>query len=231
MLSTSRALILALAAGLMLSACASSTRLNADGEKVAHPRLPTEQYVLRTDEQPRDIYLAPHDYGLSARQQEALSAYAAQWRAGGVDDVVIAAPTTGGDNAYLTSHAAADALQARGVPAEAIRIIGYNPDPADPAPAIRLSFLQPEAVIDRCGRGWDNLAKTGANIEPVNFGCAYTANRAAMIDNAADISRPRDMTPIDAARRQTVIDKYRAGQVTSSERDDQANGSVSTAVQ
>lgn len=228
MLSTSRALLLVVAAGLTLGACASTTRLNADGQRVEHPRLPTEQYVLRTEEQPQELQLAPHDYGLSTRQQEALRGYAAQWRAGTGGDVLIEASSQGGDNAYITSHAAAEALQAHGVPADAIRIIGYTADAAAP---IRLSFLQPEATVDRCGRSWDNLASTGANIEPVNFGCAFTANRAVMIANPADIVRPRDMTPVDGARRQTVLDKYRAGQVTTSERDEQASGAVSTAVQ
>ena len=38
------------------------------------------------------------------------------------------------------------------------------------------------------------------------------------------------MTPADGLRRATVLDKYRQGQVTSSERDKQAAGTVSNAV-
>lgn len=228
MLSTSRTLLLTVAAGLLLGACATTTRVNADGERVELPRLATEQYALRTEDEPLELLLAPHDYGLSARQQEALGDYAAQWRAGGVGDVVIEAASLGGDNAYLTSHAAAQALETYGVPANSIRIIGYDAQAEAP---IRLSFLQPEAAIDRCGRTWENLARLGSDKTPVNFGCAMTANRAAMIANPADIIRPRGMTPADAGRRQVVLDKYRAGQVTSSERDEQASGAVSTAVQ
>ena len=42
--------------------------------------------------------------------------------------------------------------------------------------------------------------------------------------------QPRPMTPADAGRRATVLGRYRAGEVTSSAVDAQANGAVSRAV-
>jgi pilus assembly protein CpaD len=67
------------------------------------------------------------------------------------------------------------------------------------------------------------------DVQP-NFGCAVTANMAAQIANPADLARPQHATPADAARRSLVLDKYRKGQITSSEKDDQAKGVVSDAI-
>ena len=62
-----------------------------------------------------------------------------------------------------------------------------------------------------------------------NFGCANTANIAALIANPADLIAPRDVRiRRDAARRETVLTKYRQGQITSTPKDEQASGVVST---
>ena len=53
---------------------------------------------------------------------------------------------------------------------------------------------------------------------------------AAQIANPEDLIRPRDSTPADAGRRDTVLGKYRKGDVTASAKDEQATGVVSKAV-
>jgi len=53
---------------------------------------------------------------------------------------------------------------------------------------------------------------------------------AAQVADPADLLHPRTEAPPDAARRQTVLDKYRQGAVTSAAKDTQANGAVSTTV-
>ncbi len=63
-----------------------------------------------------------------------------------------------------------------------------------------------------------------------NFGCAVTSNMTAQIADPGDLLGPRTMTPQDAARRQVVLQKYRAGEKTGAEIDDGANGAVSQAV-
>jgi pilus assembly protein CpaD len=54
-----------------------------------------------------------------------------------------------------------------------------------------------------------------------------TANMAVQIANPADLAHPRASTPIDMQRREVMLDKYRKGQVTSSDKDDQAKGVIS----
>jgi pilus assembly protein CpaD len=55
-----------------------------------------------------------------------------------------------------------------------------------------------------------------------------TANIAAQIADPEDLLHPRAETPPDGSRRQVVLDKYRTGATTSTAKDTQANGAVST---
>jgi pilus assembly protein CpaD len=223
-MSSNRALlILSLAATTALGACGTTAnRMSGIDKPVA--RISTEQYPLTTDEQPSELLLAAHETGLSQAQVAALADFGRRWRGNSTTEVVIEAASQGGAGAYNTSHAAADLLSSQGVP---VRIVGYNAEPGSP---VRLSFLAAEAAVYDCNRSWDRLTATHDNTVPVNFGCALSANRAAMIADAADIVRPRAEDPADAGRRQNVLGKYRSGQVTSTTRDDQGSVSISTAV-
>ena len=219
-MSSNRALlILSLVATTALGACATGA-----GRAAPLARLPTEQYPLTVDEQPAELLLAPHETGLSQAQAAAVADYGRRWRANSTTEVVIEAASQGGAGAYHTSHAAADLLTSQGVP---VRIIGYHAEPGAP---IRLSFLAAEAAVYDCNRSWERLTATHGNTVSANFGCAISANRAAMIADAADIVRPRAEDPVDAARRQTVLGRYRRGEVSTSAKDDQGSVTVSNAV-
>lgn len=222
-MSLSRTLSLtACLAALALGACATGVDpANAD-RPIA--RLPTEQYPLTVDEQPTELLLAPHNFGLSPAQRAAISDYGRQWGANSTTEVVIEAATGGGADAYNTSQAAAELLSAQGV---SVRIVGYDAGVGAP---VRLSFLYAEAHVEECNRSWDRLTATHANQPGKNFGCALSANRAAMIADPADIVRPRAEDPVDAGRRQIVTEKYRRGEVTTSAKDDQGAVSSSRSV-
>lgn len=229
MSSNSRLILLAALTGsLALGACASGTRIDDKGQKVAVARTPTEQFSVRTEDRPETLLLAAHATGLSPAQRAAAADYARRWAEQGSSDIVIEAASTGGPAAYTTSHAVAEAMRQEGVPAGAIRIIGYDA-PSD-AP-VRITFQSPVAKVDACNRSWDRLTATGKNQPYANFGCTTKANLAAMIANPADIDHPREMTPADAARRQAVLDKYRNGEVTSSAKDPQASATLSQVAQ
>ena len=110
-----------------------------------------------------------------------------------------------------------------------MRVVGFNPTgPEDDT--IRVGFLRYEAEKLKCGQRWENLAATRNNEAYDNFGCALAANLAAQVANPEDLIRPRDMTPPDTGRRDTVLGLYRKGEVTSSKKDDQASGSISKAI-
>lgn len=218
-MSSNRALLTLVMAAVSLGACATSAPSDAP-----LARLDTDQYPLTVDERPAELLLAPHHFGLSDNQRQALADYAQAWRANSTSEIIIEAASNGGPGAYETSQAAAEMLSSQGVP---VRIVGYDAGGSAP---IRLSFLAAEATVYACNRSWESLTETHRNAPSLNFGCAVSANRAAMIADAADIVRPRAEAPVDANRRQNVIDRYRLGQVSTSAKDDQGSVTVSKAV-
>jgi pilus assembly protein CpaD len=126
------------------------------------------------------------------------------------------------------AFAARTRLVGMGAPAAAVRIVGYDAGGAPNAP-LKVGFPRYRASIPQCG-GWDNITATRGNNAYENFGCAVTANMAAQIANPEDLLGPRDSTPADAGRRDTVMGKYRKGETTASAKEEQATGAVSKAV-
>ncbi len=224
-MSSIRALLLATAL-LSLAACARPTYEKAAGLGIN----PLEQHPLRTIDSPEAILLSQREGGLSANQTDALRGVYAGWRERGHGRILIEAPSGAGPAAAATAYGARDALEYLGAPQGAIELVGYRVDGSPNAAPVRVSFLTEVADVAQCGRSWTDMTKTASNQPTPNFGCSVNANLAAMIDNPADINRPRGIDPVDAGRRQEVIDRYRQGQATSSEKDDQANGTVSRAV-
>lgn len=228
-MTPSRALIKTLAvlvAFASLSACASKVPGRIDKAET-----PTEHFPLTAKEQPHEIALAIHANGVSTTQAAALSGFVEDWRMAGGGIITIQAPVAGADPALAgrMGDFVTDALIAIGVDQSAIQLLGYDAQGSAVAP-IRVSYQALEAVVAPCGLKWGNLSSSATNQVQQNFGCAVTANMAAQIANPADILAPQGLTPVDAGRRQTVIDKYRKGELTASAKDEQAQGVVSNAV-
>jgi len=208
-----------------LTACASNpTKLAA-----APPATPTQQYKIAVTREPDEILLAPHADGLSARQAAAVDDFFARWREAGGKVVLIVTPTAGGADAYRTAAAVEARLEQQGVDPAQIELVGYDAGPG-PGP-IKVSFQRYRAVGPQCGRSWTNLTHTIDNEVDPNFGCATTANLAAMIANPEDLVHPQTTTDPDPVRRNVVHDEYRMGTPTSTAADEQANGAISSAVQ
>ena len=191
---------------------------------------PTERYTIKVAPGVDEILLAPHADGLSARQAAALDNLVDRWRDAGGGEITIQR-AQGDDEVFAR---AAEAVMTRltllGVDPDQVRLVRYvqGARPGDP---VVVGFVRDEAQGPQCGRKWKSMTSTASNDVNSNFGCAITANMAAMVDNPADLVDPRPTQPADAARRMTVLDNYRKGAVTSSAKDTQAAGTVSTAVQ
>lgn len=212
------------AAVLGLSACAS-TPPDQGPSKLAATE--TQQWMdrIKVDSAPDEILLAVHAGGLSANQSAALEALVSRWMEAEARELVVAAPNNAGAMAIQIR----DRLATLGAGSR-VRIVGMDPAAADQG-AIRVGFARYEARPIKCGQRWENLTATRDNTVYENFGCAMAANIAAQVANPEDLLRPRDMTPADTGRRDTVLGKYRKGEVTSSAKDDQASGVVSKAIQ
>ena len=192
---------------------------------------PTELYQLRADYQPDNIMLAIHADGLSPAQADAVRALADRWREGGGQPIKILAPRAAGssDAAYRDAQAVRNRLIAVGVPAADIQQEVYDAAGDAQAP-LKVGFVRYQANVPACGKSWENLTATEANVVQSNFGCAVTANIAAMVDDPADIVQPRPAGSADAGRRVTVMQNYRKGEITSAASDGKASGAISNAV-
>lgn len=72
-------------------------------------------------------------------------------------------------------------------------------------------------VATTCGQwphdlGTADVRRDMANTAHYNHGCATQANFAAMVANPNDLLQPRAEGEIDAARRQTIVGRYRRGE-------------------
>lgn len=212
-----------------LAACAS-TGHGGGGSAASVAVTPTQIYPLTAVRAPDEILLAPHANGLSAAQVVALTDLVARWRDAEAKMLVIKAPTAGGEPAYRMIEAVRARLEYEGVRPDAIQLAGYESQVGGGGPIV-IGFERYKAVVPQCGRNWDSLTHTINNEVDPNFGCAVTANLAAMIANPEDIVHPQTMTPPDAARRQAVLEKYRAGENSSAQADPQAQAAISDAIQ
>lgn len=219
--------ILAIAALATLSACASAKA----PDRMVEAKTPTEHYQAKAVAAPQEVRLAVHAQGLSGPQADALAQFAQDWMDAEGGTITLRAPTGGPDAgaAFRTVEGARSFLIDQGVPADRLIVAGYDARGA-PGGVLHISYDAYRAVVPACGKTWINVAHSLTNDVQPNFGCAVTANMAAQIANPADLVRPQRSTPPDAARRATVLEKYRKGQVTASDKDDQAKGVVSDAI-
>jgi len=189
---------------------------------------PTEQWTgkIKVENQPDTILLGVHADGLSANQASAVAGFVNQWMQAEGGVITVQAPLGASPRMVAGVQAA---LAAQGAPLGSIDLASYDAA-GDLAAPIIVAFDRYTVETPRCGANWENLTRTRNNEVYSNFGCAVTANMAAQIANPQDLLRPRPMTPADAQRRATVLDRYRKGQTTSSARDDQAVGTVSRAI-
>jgi len=225
-MSSSKArLLIALGAAAALAACASHGP--ADPHVAATPITPTQRFAPVVTETADRILLAPHATGLSAAQTAAVDALVQRWRDSGGGPILIHPPVGAGADGYRMAIAVQGRLEAQGVHGASIRIEQGDESSGG---AVAVAFNSYAADGPRCGRDWQSFTHSSDNTANSNFGCATTANLAAMIANPADLAAPRPDDPADAGRRQNIITKYRAGSVTSTSSDSQATGHVSTAV-
>jgi pilus assembly protein CpaD len=222
-----RALALLAATAVLLAGCA--TPRASDGTAMVTP---TEQFIPKVSETPETLALAPHVTGLSDNQRSALAVFAAKVREAGGAEITLRTPSGGRDAvtpARMTAQVVT-ALEDLGVSRSHVRLVGYDGS-QDPASPVVLSYQSYVAEIPDCSTTWNNVGATRDNQPTKNFGCANTANFAAMIADPRDILRPAETEPGDNTRRQVVMGKYRQGQITATARDEQAAGVISRTVQ
>lgn len=176
-----------------------------------------------------NIDIPPGQPGLAAADRAAIADFAVAYRERGHGPLTVSTPS-GSPNAGSATAVLSDVrdtLAERGVSGDALAYTPYSASAGERSAPLILSFKRFVARAGSCGDWSKSLTADYKNVPPPNLGCATQNNLAAMIADPADLLKPRDMTPADADRRNTVLGKYRQGESTATARSDQDSGAVS----
>ena len=211
---------------LSLAACASGP----SGRHMAQapdPVLPTEQYPLRVDTHADAVNLRVNANGLSENQRRALDQLAgrANWMDG--DPVTLEIATSGNPASIAAGRAMSAYLIGHHVPEDTVSFASRRDQPDD---VVTITVISYDAHVYNCNRTWENVAATGSNAPYKNYGCAVNSNLAAQIADPRDLDTPAAPTSADATRRSEVLERYRKGEKTGAETDDNAKGTISQAI-
>lgn len=171
------------------------------------------------------------DVTLSAESRAHLRTLAGNYLRYGHGALVLSSPSGGAnsDAASVLAHETRLTLVDAGVSYAAVA--GSTYDGAGAEAPIVVSFARFEAQAPECAPLWQQDLAHQSNNQPwASFGCATQANLAAMVEDPADLMRPRDMDPRDGDRRDTVMDAYRAGNQTHANRSNDERVTISNAV-
>jgi pilus assembly protein CpaD len=208
------AAIVALAAAL--SGCYSDRQI-AD----AYPNDIRQRHpiAIREGERPLELFVGTSRGSLTPAQRADVLAFAHRWAREATGGIVIQVPAG-------TSNAAAAAgvlreirsiLAAAGVPPKLVVARRYRPANPMQLATVRVTYPKMIAEAGPCGLWPHDIGPSldggdFENREYWNLGCASQRNLAAIVENPADLVQPRGDAPVRAARRSTVLEKYRKGE-------------------
>jgi pilus assembly protein CpaD len=208
-----------------LAACASTP---------PEHRLPTEAFPIQVEKARAHLRIpvAPDQQVLNYDDVEDLKAFAAAYRDRGHGEVSIALPVnSGNDEAALRAMAQLrNVLNNSGIRHEWMGSTRYDAQGQTNAPVVAM-FTHYEAIAPDCFRFWSNFGYTQDAPNTANFGCANQANLALMVADPRDLVEARAIDPADGLRRSAILEKYRAGETTITQRDDSELITISDAVE
>jgi pilus assembly protein CpaD len=180
-----------------------------------------------------EIDAAAGQGALTAKAQSDLHDFAGSYLRYGHGALILSTPS-GSGNADAASTLAGQtrlSLVSAGVAYGAVAGSTYDASGQADAPII-ISYARFEAQAPECAPLYtQDLGHQDDNQPWPSFGCAMQANLAAEVEDPADLLNPRADAPRDSGRRATVMQAYRAGQVTHATRDSDERITISTAVQ
>jgi pilus assembly protein CpaD len=202
--------------GLLCSAAALSSCARDPVTTASIPMDYRERHPITLSESQHslDIPIAMGDHRLPANVADNIKGFVQDYKNASSGIIQIQLPR-GSHNAGAASAMRKQIRQVMttaGVEAGKIVETSYQANEDYDAAPIRLSYIAMTAMTGQCGQWPEDLTNdTGSNRNWYNFGCASQNNLAAQIANPMDLMGPRGMSPIDAERRNAVIETYRSG--------------------
>ena len=167
-----------------------------------------------------EIFAGPAGLHLSARDQDAVGNFIAQYARSGQGPLYMNIPGNAGGSQGVVQ--AREIIRAQmfdqGIEGARVQVGQYLAPMGVSAPVI-VSFRRLTTAPINCHQG-ASLTHISNNQPYGNFGCAQTANLAAMIDNPRQLLAPYDFDNPPALRRTTVLQKYMDGEATQTPRPD-----------
>jgi pilus assembly protein CpaD len=207
----------AAACALFLAGC------NTDQQITGTPEAPTDYRMrhpitLQEADRTLELLIGSNRGELNPTQRAQVLSFGLDWKRDATGGIVVSRPV-GSTN----ERAAADSmteivsiLSATGMPPASIVVQTYPAAGPTLAP-IHISYPRIRAQAGPCGLWPKDIGPSMnrdyfENQPPWNYGCATQRNLASEIDNPADLVQPRAETSAYAARRTTVLEKYRTGE-------------------
>jgi pilus assembly protein CpaD len=199
-----------LVAVLLAGSCASPEDA---GFRVADPEV-NHPITVAPEYQSVKFPFSVANAGLMPDDASRFQAFVADYQSHGSGAMTVSVPA--GPYANATISYFGERLADMGVPRS--RVLVGTHEVVNGDVRVELGFVGYAAHVDRCGDWSEDLAESGDNSPPPNFGCAVQTNIAAMVADPRDLIQPREMGESDAARRKTVVGHYEKGEITSAEK-------------
>lgn len=159
--------------------------------------------------------------GMNAEDAAKFDSFVANYRVRGNGSLGISVPNGPASRAAITFFG--ERAAATGISRD--KILVSTRDVANGDTRVDISYITYTASAEPCGDWSENLAFSGDNLTPKNFGCSVQHNIAAMVADPRDLLGPGGMGPVDTMRRAAVMEHYQKGEVTQASKHSADSGS------
>ena len=207
--------VIGMACGLMvvLAGCTSIAPTETTGEVPTDYRR-THPIAVEESLETMDVPVGLSSAHLTGPVKANIGAFTQRFMASRSSVIAVVAPSGSPNQAAAAGLAVEieETIRGGGVEPKMVEYRVYRAGAHETNAPIRIAFNRVLAHTAPCGPWPDQAADTGENRLYHNFGCATQQNLAAIVANPLDLLYPRGLTPADATRRATVLEKYRKGE-------------------
>ena len=164
-----------------------------------------------------ELYPRADGMSLSARDRSAMAQFLSAYGQGGSGPILIHSPNGAGAGVAAAKSEVKMAMASVGLSGAPLRSEIYPARGVQPAPVV-VSYRRLRTVIPDCGQTLGDLRVTGRSSPSADWGCAHTANIAAMVADPEQFLGPYPLGAPNAARRMVIYDKYIEGAATGAAR-------------
>jgi pilus assembly protein CpaD len=198
------------AAALTAVLMAGSCSVTNDGSMISEDGARNHPIMVEPSYRSLKVQFAGGAEGINTEDAAKFDAFVADYRVHGNGSLGISVPNGPASRAAITYFG--ERAAATGISRD--KILVSTRDAANGDMRIDVSYIAYTARTEACGDWSENLAFSGDNLTPKNFGCSVQHNIAAMVADPRDLLGPGAMGPVDTTRRATVMDKYEKGEIT-----------------